>query len=101
MTIQNVNDLVVNHVYFITLSKKQKAFKSKYLGCVKTKHEPDFYFKHLERKGFKDSISYFGINEIGIGNTKEDTQLNYGKLKVELPEIHFENYESLKEKIPV
>jgi hypothetical protein len=53
MAIQNENDLVVNQVYFIALSKNQKAFKIKYLGCVKSKHKPNLYFNKKKEKDLR------------------------------------------------
>lgn len=91
MNIQSVHDLQPRQEYYICLIPKGRAFKSIYLGCVKTPREPDFYFQLLERKGFKGSISFFGINEIGIGTSRNEARVNYGKGAIELPKDHFEN----------
>lgn len=85
----SVHELTVNETYYICLIRNGRAFRSTYLGCLKTQNDPDFYFKHQERKGFKGITSFFGINEIGIGNTKEEAISNYKKWKIELPEVHF------------
>lgn len=93
----SINDIQNNQTYFICLSKVGKAFQSKYLGCVKESYGPDFYFEYLERKGFKGNISCFGINEIGVGITKDEAKENYGKLKIDLPQVHFQNKKEIPE----
>lgn len=91
MSIQSVNDLVPNQEYYISLLPKSKTYRVVYLGCVKTVSAPDFYFRFLERKGFKEGISSFGMDEIGIGSSREEAKMSYALLKVELPEKHFED----------
>lgn len=90
-TIYSVNDLILSEEYYISLLPKSKTYKVIYLGCVKTISTPSFYFKFLERKGFKDGISFFGINEIGIGNSREEAKISYAKLKNQLPEKYLDD----------
>lgn len=89
--LSSVHDLALNEHYFITLSKKQRPLQAKYLGAVKTKHNPDFYFRFTERKGFKETVSFFGINEIGVGSTPDEAKNNYAKFAIEIPLDAFEN----------
>lgn len=96
MSIKTVNDLQNNQEYYVCLIPKGRAVKSKYLGCVKTNASPDFYFKILEGQLGKDTIHFQGINEIGIGTTKEEAKQNFGKIPIELPTVHFDD----KKQIP-
>ena len=44
----------------------------------------------------KGTTSFFGINEIGLGTTKEQAVANYGQWKIELPIAHFESAAGIK-----
>ena len=88
MKINSVNDLIPNTECYITLSSKGNAIKATYLGCVKVGYRCDFYFRFLEKKGYKNGISFFGMDEIGIGNTREEAKEGYGKIKNVLPKIY-------------
>lgn len=87
--VNSVNDLQIGQVYFICLIPNGKAFKSKYIGCVKEDDKPYFYFLPLERKGFKGSISCFEMDEIGVGDSKEEAKANYGRIKNDVPDVYF------------
>lgn len=85
---KTVNDLIPTTVYYIILSPTGRPTKVTYLGCVKESYGCNFYFKFLERKGFKGGISTFEISEIGIATTPEEAKGSYGQIKHELPEVH-------------
>jgi len=85
---KTVNDLIPNTVYYIILSPTGRPTKVTYLGCVKESYGCNFYFKFLERKGFKGGISTFEISEIGIATTPEEAKGTYGQIKHELPDKH-------------
>lgn len=88
MKINSVDDLIPNTECYITLSSKGSAIKSTYLGCVKVGYGCNFYFRFLEKKGYKNGISFFGMDEIGVGNTREEAKDGYGKIKNVLPKIY-------------
>lgn len=56
---ETVNDLIPNTDYYIILSPTGRPTKVTYLGCVKESYGCNFYFKFLERKGFKGGIFNF------------------------------------------
>lgn len=91
MTLNSVNDLKPNKDYYITLLPKSRANKVTYVGCVKESYGCNFYFKFLEGKTSKNCISFFNMDEIGIGDTKEEAKESYGIIKHELPKIHLDS----------
>lgn len=82
--IQSVSDLTPIMECYISLLPKSKSYKVLYLGCVKSFSTPCFYFKFLERQGFKGGVSFFYISEIGIGTSREEAKTSYSKLIPEL-----------------
>jgi hypothetical protein len=92
MPIKTTNDLVIGNEYFIRLTKTTtKTIKVRFLAAYLPKERVntnnlDYYFKYLERKGYKDGISFFGIDEIGIGSTRDEALKNYAKIPNEKPE---------------
>ena len=88
---KTVNDLIPNTDYYIILSPLARTLKTTYLGCVKESYGCNFYFKFLEGKGYKGSISTFGMDEIGIGRRPEEAKGSYGAVKHELPIVHFDS----------
>ena len=65
---------------YLCLKSKGRAFLVEYIGWEETNSEPDFYFRHLPKSGLVPGISSYGINEIGVGFTKEEAIANYGVL---------------------
>lgn len=55
---KTVNDLIPNTDYYIILKPSGKPIKSTYLGCVKESYGCNFYFKYLERRGYKGHITF-------------------------------------------
>lgn len=76
----SISDLVENKEYYATLSKGGKVKKIRVLGVVKSYSKPEIFFQVLYKNKPYPLYSIFLYNEIGIGLTKEDAIVNYGKL---------------------
>lgn len=91
MIIKSVDDLNPNNNYYLSLLPKCRTYKVTYVGCVKENYGCNFYFKFLEGKASKNCISFYNMDEIGIGDTKEEAKESYGIIKHELPKIHLDS----------
>lgn len=77
--ISNTDDIQINKIYHLILSKDGNPKKGKILGYVKYFNEIWVYFQVLEKK-WLTPVSNFAINEIGIGETVEDARKSYSKI---------------------
>lgn len=82
-SIDVVLDLTVGTKCFLCLKPNGRAFHVEYLGWDDSGDEPDFHFRNLPKNGLLPGISYYGINEIGVGRTANQAVENYGKMSIE------------------
>lgn len=90
MIVISTLDLYENKEYYAQLVKSGKIRRIRVLGVVNSHSEPEVCFQVINQKR-ADFVGYnfYKLNEIGIGTTKNEAELNYGKLMdSKLPAIY-------------
>lgn len=90
MAVQSTADLYENKEYYAQLVKGGKIRRIRFLGIVHSFSRPEICFQVIKpKKVHFAGYNFFRLNEIGIGTSEKEAELNYGKLiDAKLPVIY-------------
>ncbi|WP_430405248.1 hypothetical protein [Fluviicola sp.] len=90
MAVQSTADLYENKEYYAQLIKGGKIRRIRLHGVVHSFSRPEICFQVIKQKRFDFAgYNFYKLNEIGIGSTEKEAELNYGKLiDAKLPVVY-------------
>lgn len=100
MAISSIKELKKNGEYYMTLVKDGQPFKVRLLGIVQEFGTTELYVNAIKKtKRIPINLNIIDVGELGVGDTEDEANRNYSKLKHTPIESAYKSQELLEKEI--